>query len=242
MSKDNIGSELFALTLDIVAGMSPADNVGDVLRRLTGSSFFRDGYAPMAFIALCRAEPGQFPEHLALLRGNFTKLHEKTGTKNAYLTARRFAHYVDMSIIANNIERCSFVRDINDLTTDNWLGKALFVGEKASLALQKQRNVFKIARIDRKKKGRFFEVRSVSLDSYYDLDDFLDSCIEANMPDTINKILEELDNLPNKIIGKSNTSANKEYYINQKTKVSDNMRLILVYFDKDTPSTKARHP
>ncbi|MBF0336852.1 MAG: hypothetical protein HQL05_03390 [Nitrospirae bacterium] len=179
IQKDNMGRELFTLTVDIVAGMSPDKQVVGVLHKLAGSRFFRDGYAPMTFIGLCRAEPEKFPEHLALLRGNFMSLHKKTGTDDAYLTARRFAHYVDTPIIADNLYRCSYFTNIYNLEADNWLGKALFVGEKASLEFQKRHDIFRIARTDRKKK-QFFKIKYDSLDSYYDLYNFMNGCIDFN--------------------------------------------------------------
>ncbi|KJU84212.1 hypothetical protein MBAV_003597 [Candidatus Magnetobacterium bavaricum] len=154
-----MGRELFALTFNIVAGMSPAHNVGNVLRSLVASSFFQYEYAPMAFIALCRPEPEKFPEHLALLRGSFAKLHADIGTDDAYLTARRFVQYVDTSIIADNFYRCSFSNNIDDIKPDNWLVKALLVGEKAPFKLQAQNDDFKIVRSDREQEGPFFEIK-----------------------------------------------------------------------------------
>lgn len=148
----NEGRELFALTLDIIAGMSPAHGTGDVVRRLVGSSFFQPGYAPRAFIALCRAEPEEFPMHLKLLRGHFTDLHQKEGTDDAFITARRFVQYVDFLVIRRNLRRLHLCArpDIDPLTTDNWLVEAMAIGDRAPLMLNKDGDAFVLARRDRK--------------------------------------------------------------------------------------------
>ncbi|MCK5320603.1 hypothetical protein KAJ61_04395 [Candidatus Parcubacteria bacterium] len=122
MLEHNEGQELFALTLGIVAGMSPHHSAGDVMRLLVDSRFFRYNYAPMAFIALCRAEPKEFPEHLRFLRRHFTKLHQKEGTNNAFITARRFVKYVDPAIIEDKLWQIDF-------KDDNWLVTAMTVNE-----------------------------------------------------------------------------------------------------------------
>ena len=146
------GRELFALTLDIVAGMSPAHGVGDAVRRLVGSSFFQPGYAPRAFIALCRAEPEKFPMHLKLLRGHFADLHQKEDTDDAFITARRFVQYVDSAVIVRNLWRLHLcVRpDIDALNTDNWLVEAMVVDGRTPLMLDKHDDDFLIARRDQK--------------------------------------------------------------------------------------------
>ncbi|MBF0564619.1 MAG: hypothetical protein HQK89_05195 [Nitrospirae bacterium] len=148
MSEHDEGREIFALTLNIVAGLSPAKGVGDALRRLVASTFFRYNYSPMAFIALCRAEPEDFPAHLTLLRNCFTRLHRENGTTNAYLTANQFVHYVDPSVIAKNLCRCSFSRnsDIDPFKADNWLVKELFSGDKSPLSLVRKDKSYAIAR------------------------------------------------------------------------------------------------
>lgn len=154
MSEHNEGRELFALTLDIVAGMSPAHSVGDTVRRLVASSFFDSGYAPRAFIALCRAEPKEFPKHLELLRGHFTALHRKVGTDDAFITARRFVQYVDLAVIGRNLWRLHLCArpGIDPLDTDNWLAEALFISENAPslLKLNKVGDDFVISRREQK--------------------------------------------------------------------------------------------
>ena len=148
MSEHNEGRELFALTLDIVAGMSPAHSVGDTVQRLVASSFFNSGYAPRAFIALCRAEPEEFPKHLELLRGHFTALHRMVGTGDAFITARRFVQYVDLAVIGRNLWRLHLCArpGIDPLDTDNWLAEALFIVENAPLKLDKDDDDFLISR------------------------------------------------------------------------------------------------
>jgi len=120
--------EFFALTLDIVSGMSPADGVTHTIQLLIGAkNLFLDGYAPMAFIALCRATPEKFLEHLNLLRGSFLELHREKGEKNAFITAKRFVHYVPIEIITEKLWQMK--------EADKWLVKALFVGDEAPLQI-----------------------------------------------------------------------------------------------------------
>jgi len=91
------GRKLFALAIDVVAGMAPASGTADTLRNFVGSVFFRPGYAPLALVALCRAEPERFTEHLSLLRGHFAKLRTDHGVGNAAITARLVAHYAPLN-------------------------------------------------------------------------------------------------------------------------------------------------
>ena len=197
----NEGRELFALTLDIIAGMSPAHGTGDVVRRLVGSSFFQPGYAPRAFIALCRAEPEKFPMHLKLLRGHFTDLHQKEGTDDAFITARRFVQYVDFAVIARNLWRLYLCArpDIDALNTDNWLveamvvddrtpplilldAEALFVDARAPLILDKDGDDFVIARRDREPIPQGWEINleedRKEWDHVDDVRRFLTRCLE----------------------------------------------------------------
>jgi hypothetical protein len=187
------GRELFALTLDIVADMSRAHGVGDAVRRLVGSSFFQPGYAPRAFIALCRAEPEKFPMHLELLRGHFTDLHQKEGTDDAFITARRFVQYVDLEIFRRNLWRLYLcIRpDVDALSTDNWLVEALFFDNRAPLISTKDGDDFVIARraqIQTSMKIHLEADRNV----WSDVDDvrrFLNRCLERNR----SKMWEEVD-------------------------------------------------
>ena len=151
LSEHNKGCELFALSLDIVAGMSPAYGVVDTVRRLVSSSFFQPGYAPRAFVALCRAEPEEFYKHLELLRGSFSVLHRDKGTNDAYITANRFVQYVDLEVIGRNFWHLYLCTKpgIDTLSTDNWLGEALFIGDNAPLLLDKFNDDYIIARYDK---------------------------------------------------------------------------------------------
>ncbi len=135
---NNEGNELFALSLDIVSGMAPYPDIGNTVRQLVGSSFFKSDYAPLAFYALFRAEPDRFPDHLELLRYDFTNLHKEKGTRTSFITALRFVQYVDLETISKNLWWLYLTRNpdvVGTLTSDNWFGEALFVGEKAPLLL-----------------------------------------------------------------------------------------------------------
>ena len=195
MPEYNEGRELFALTLDIVAGMSPAHGVGDAVRRLVGSSFFQPGYAPRAFIALCRAEPEEFPMHLKLLRGHFTDLHQKKGTDDAFITARRFVQYVDFLVIGRNLWRLYLCArpDVDALNTDNWLVEAMAVDDRAPLILDKDGDAFVLASRDReptpKKWGINLEEDWKVWDHVDDVRRFLNRCLEHNR----SKMWEKID-------------------------------------------------
>jgi hypothetical protein len=185
MPEHNEGRELFALTLDIVAGMSPAHGVGDAVRRLVGSSFFQPGYAPRAFIALCRAEPEKFPMHLKLLRGHFTDLHQKEGTDDAFITARRFVQYVDLAVIGRNLWRLHICArpDIDTLNTDNWLVEAMAVDDRTTpLMLDKNGDDFVIARRDQKPIPQGWKINlekdRKAWDRVDDVRRFLNRCLE----------------------------------------------------------------
>ena len=131
IQQNDEGAELFALSLDIVLGMAPYCETGDVVRQLVASRFFKPDYAPMAFIALCRTEPENFPEHLNLLRPYFYNLHLERGADDAYLTAIRFVQYINPNMIARHLGEVK-------LPADKWFMDALFVGEKAPLAINKK--------------------------------------------------------------------------------------------------------
>lgn len=150
IKENNSGSELFALTLDIIAGISSISENGEVMRNLVNSNFFKFDYSPMAFISLCRSEPEKFPEHLKLLRKDFAKMHKEKGTNNAYMTAKRFAHYVDTKIIANNLYLAKLIPLANpeNFDNDNWLGQAMFIGKNTSLELKCVKENFFISKPD----------------------------------------------------------------------------------------------
>jgi hypothetical protein len=204
-SEHSKGRELFALSLNIVAGMSPAYGVGDTVRRLVNSSFFQPGYAPMAFVALCRAEPEEFYKHLALLRGSFSALHRNRGTNDAYITAHRFVQYVDLEVIGRNFRQlylCS-KPGIDTFSTDNWLGEAMFIGDNAPLLLDKFHDDYIIARHDKMNWKQISQSHvKINLEKgvqehrshLYDVNQFLNQCLKHTWPDQRSDVLnsEEL--------------------------------------------------
>jgi len=193
-SEHNEGRELFALSLNIVAGMSPAYGVGDTVRRLVSSSFFQPDYAPMAFVALCRAEPEEFYKHLELLRGSFSALHRDRGTNDAYITARRFVQYVDLEVIGRNfwhLYLCS-KPGIDTFSTDNWLAEALFLCDNAPLLLDKFHDDYIIARHDKMNWKQISPCHvKINLEKgvwehrshLYDVNQFLNQCLKHIWPD-----------------------------------------------------------
>lgn len=186
MSGNNEGRELFALTLDIVAGMSPAHGVGDTVRRLVASRFFDSGYVPRAFIALCRSEPEEFPNHLKLLRSHFAELHKMAGTEDAFITAHRFVQYVDLVVIRRNLWRLHLCAKpyIDPLDTDNWLAQALFIGENAPLELDKDGDDFVISRQEQERIQPTWKIRFPKewqmWDHVDDVRKFLNHCLRNN--------------------------------------------------------------
>jgi hypothetical protein len=130
-------AEIFAFALGIVAGMAPAHGIADALRHLADRPSFVSDYAPTVFIALCRSEPGRFPEHLTVLRNHFDALHQRSGTVGTQITARRFAHYVSLDMIAASLYRLTYSLDQQrePWRWDNWLVDSLFTGERPPLRL-----------------------------------------------------------------------------------------------------------
>jgi tetratricopeptide (TPR) repeat protein/transcriptional regulator with XRE-family HTH domain len=133
------GRELFALALDVVVGMTPAFGTADTLRNFMGSVFFRPGYAPLALVALCRAEPERFTQHVSLLRGYFANLHTDHGVGNAAITARRVAQYVPLNVMASSLKALELAVVIPD--NDRWLVDALFVGEESPLEINIEQGI-----------------------------------------------------------------------------------------------------
>ncbi len=120
--------EFFALVLNIVAELTPAHGAVHTLRKLIGvKELFYYSYAPMVFIALCRAEPEKIISHLDLLRDHFRTLYLNEGYTGTYTTARRIVHYVAPEIIARNLWQFK--------EEDQWLLKALFSGNQAPLTI-----------------------------------------------------------------------------------------------------------
>lgn len=145
MPDRNEGRELFALAIDIVAGMAPASGTSDALRSLTDSAFFRPEYAPLVLIALCRSEPNRLVDHLALLRNYFAALHAIKGAGNAAMTARRVVHYVSLNQLASSLKAFELA-DVSK--NDQWLVKALFFGDGAPLEIHSKHGATFISRRD----------------------------------------------------------------------------------------------
>jgi len=105
------GRKLFALSLNIIAGMAPAHKVAESIRSLIGSTNFQCSLAPLAFLGLCQAEPKRFPQHLDLLRTSFSLLHiDKTHLKESFRTVTRFVNVVDVKTIADNLAGSSLIQ------------------------------------------------------------------------------------------------------------------------------------
>jgi len=138
------GRELFALAIDIVAGMAPASGTADTLRSLVGSVFFRSEYAPLALVALCRAEPQGFTKHLSFLRRHFAKLHIAHGIGNAAITARRVAHYVPLNVMASSLKALELAIAVPE--SDQWLVDAMFVGEEPPLEINIEEGIMFLSR------------------------------------------------------------------------------------------------
>ena len=199
MPEDDAGREIFALTLDIIAGMSPSHNVGYVVRRLVASSFFQVDYAPRAFIALCHAEPERFPEHLDLLRSSFAELHKKAGLDGTDITARRFAQYVDVAVIAHNLYHVFLSQDPSVfpyLNTDNWFGDALFLCSNSPFYLIMRGGSFLIARRQQEAIEQTWEIELEGLpawDRVYEVRKFLMHCLESNRLEPWTQVEKEVN-------------------------------------------------
>lgn len=150
IKENNCGGELFALTSGIVASMSSTSEASEIMRNLINSNFFKSSYSPMAFVALCRSESEKFPEHLKLLRKNFAEMHKEQGTKDAWMTAKRFTHYVNTRIIADNLYLTNLMPSVNseNFENDNWLGQAMFIGKNTSLELKCVEENFFLSKLD----------------------------------------------------------------------------------------------
>ena len=202
MPRQEDGGDLFALALDIVAGMAPGTGVTDALHHLVNSSFFLPDHSPMAFIALCRTDPEHFPEHLKLLRGFFEALHRHSGRAGgATITTRRFVHYVPLDIIARRLCHLELTVDpaIDELKTDNWLGYAFFVGDDAALSLRRANEQFQILRRDSERPE---SPQTVCLDwdnlsKTFELLDFLNRVLDRMRRSAPTHHSEDPDSLPN---------------------------------------------
>lgn len=202
---NNEGNELFALSLDIVSGMAPYSDVGDIVRRLAGSSFFKSDYAPLAFFALFRTEPDKFPDHLKLLRPDFTKLHKNRGTRTSFITALRFVQYVDLETISKNLWWLYLTMNpqiVDTFTSDNWIGEALFAGEKAPLLLTKDAHFYLSRRSGQSKRHKIIIPKSDSItklshDHDNDVRRFLNYVFEITRPDRAFQCSKPLPSLAN---------------------------------------------
>lgn len=146
------GDELFALAFDVFAGMSETYKAGNNIRKLISSSNFKSEYAPMAFIALCTAEPDNFIEHIALLRRAFSVLHSEKGTTGSVYTALRFVNHVVLETIGSRLLELKLSDEPSPSSTenDNWLVTALICLNESPLDLDKddEMGVFFINRRD----------------------------------------------------------------------------------------------
>jgi len=206
MPENNEAKDLFNLTLDIVSGLSRVHGAGDTIRHLVASSYFQPFYAPRAFVALCRAEPKKFIEHLKLLRNAFTVLHSKIGTDDVFITAHRIAQYVNPKIIAANIRNLnlSIRPGIDVLKYDNWLVDALFVNDKTNnypSPLLLERDFVIVRRSQR----QFQKPVKVDLECASDEWDHVD-----NVRRSLNKILENVNsNMWAEIVKLTKKSSNR---------------------------------
>lgn len=132
----NEGEKLFALSLNIIAGMSPAHKVSEAIRSLIGAVNFQYTLAPLAFLGLCQAEPKKFPQHLDLLRKSFSLLHkDKQQLEKSFYTIKRFVKLVDLKTIADNLAKLFIINDptIEYEETDKWLIDGMFLRQDAPL-------------------------------------------------------------------------------------------------------------
>lgn len=234
MKEHDAGREFFALTLDIVSGMTPSLNIGNTLRRLVGSSFFYSDYAPRAFIALCKAEPEVFYEHLELLRGDFERLHVKEGTQYAYITANRFVQYVDTRIIADNIWRMNLSIDphIPNYRNDHWLGYELFLGDKAPLLIDRDEDGFLISRTNKDNNTTWrinINDELSTWDQVNSLREFLNVCFEINQRQRWNVLKVQLSTINSQIIHDNMKL--------EKVRKQDQSNVIDILSQKDSPIT-----
>jgi len=200
---NNDSIELFALSLDIISGMAPYCEVGNALRQLEASTFFRPQYAPMTFIALCRAEPDNFLDHFDLLRSHFFNFHKEKGKNGTTITTRRFVHCVNLELISKKIwwlNLTSRPGADNQKHCDNWFGEALFLADDAPLRLTKGDH-FYISR-NTEREGKKYKIAIPYTDTSpkqsheYDIRKYLNSLIEKlREKECIHNIRTEPDSL-----------------------------------------------
>lgn len=128
--------DLFFDALDTVAGMAaPGSKAMDCMHSLIYSSFFQPEYADFALIALCRASPEEFPQHLEMLRGHIHQLLTQHIVEIDQLqaVAWQFVETIPVNVIADHLVQLKLSSiDEND-PSDEWMVEALFGGNEPPL-------------------------------------------------------------------------------------------------------------
>ena len=110
------------------------------LERLRTSPGFSPAYAGIIFIALCRADPDGWPDHVMRMRPALQALVETLGpdSDSPRWYAESFLHAVTLARLDRNLH----VFAKRGEPPDDWLWNELFKGERSLLVLDAQNNLF----------------------------------------------------------------------------------------------------
>lgn len=138
---DSINVSLFQWTFETVVELTnPTQGVVDCLHALIGSRNFDVAYSGLALVALCRAVPEKFIEHMEFMQRSLASMFAKYQLTEAdkQLIARRVATAVGLFVLANWLPRIQLADPCDSATTlsDNWLFDSFFLGEKPILQFQ----------------------------------------------------------------------------------------------------------
>lgn len=168
--------QIFIKALDVVKRLSDCSIGPNYIKRMIGCQYFSYKYAPMAFIALCRSDPVNYPDHLYLLRYHFNLLHKDINDKaNMHITAKRFLSYVDMEIFCEKY----FDLHLSDkpgaiLVSDNWFAEAMFKGELAPLIIYKISDVYIVAK---KEGSASYALKIEDYNNNYEMNNFMEKLV-----------------------------------------------------------------
>jgi hypothetical protein len=136
LTANEMTQNLFFDALDTVAGMAaPGSKAMDCLHSLIYSSFFQPEYADFALIALCRASPEEFPQHLKMLHGHIHQLLTRhvINADQLQSIAWQFVETIPVNVIAKHLVQLKLSSiDEND-PSDEWMVEALFGGNEPPL-------------------------------------------------------------------------------------------------------------
>lgn len=133
---DNVGQFIFDSILEIIVNLSSVENGCSQINKLIESPYFKTHYALKTFIALSRINPGDFHNHLFVLRECFYDMQSDVDFEdkaNAVVNAFLQCIKKRIDIIAQNLQYLKLYNVPESVSecNDYWFFKCLFVGERS---------------------------------------------------------------------------------------------------------------